>query len=48
VLGTGQRPDAMIATMSIHDAVKGLPWQEVHDLGEQGLADIHRNLQQES
>jgi hypothetical protein len=26
--------------------MKGLPWKEVHDLGEQGFANVHRNLRQ--
>jgi hypothetical protein len=25
----------------IHDAMESLPWQEIHDLREQGLADVH-------
>jgi hypothetical protein len=33
--------------MPSHDTVKGLPGKEVHYLGEQGLADVHRSLQQQ-
>jgi hypothetical protein len=47
VFRAGQRPDAKIAAMPIHNAVEGLPWKEVHDLGEQRLANLHRNLQQQ-
>jgi hypothetical protein len=30
--------------VAIDDAVKSLPWQEIHKLGEQRLADIHEWL----
>lgn len=36
----------MIAPVTIDDAMKGLPWQEVHDLREQRFADVHRGLRQ--
>jgi len=42
-----QRPDTMIAAMSRHDTMKSLPWKEVHNLGEQRFANVHRTLQQQ-
>lgn len=47
VLATGQRPDAVINAMSSADAVAGLLRQEVHDLGEKCLANVHRNFRQQ-
>ena len=31
----------MIAAVTIDDAMEGLPRQEVHDMHEQGLAEVH-------
>jgi hypothetical protein len=31
----------VIAAVTIDDAMEGLPRQEVHDLHEQGLAEVH-------
>jgi hypothetical protein len=47
MLGAVQRPDAMVAVVPVHNAMKSLPGQEVHDLGEQGLANIHRSLRRQ-
>jgi hypothetical protein len=33
--------------MSHHNTMKSLPWKEVHNLGEQRLANVHRTLQQQ-
>jgi hypothetical protein len=44
LLGAGQGAHSMVAAVALDDAVEGLPGQEVHDLGEQGLADVHRSL----
>ena len=32
---------AVIAVVAIDDAMKRLPWQKIHELGEQRLADVH-------
>jgi len=31
----------MIANVTIHNAMGSLPWQELHNLREQGLAEAH-------
>jgi hypothetical protein len=31
----------MIAAVTIHNAMESLPWQEIHNLREQGLAEVH-------
>ncbi|MEY3740509.1 MAG: hypothetical protein RLZZ192_1185, partial [Pseudomonadota bacterium] len=42
LLGASQAPHSRIAAISRHDARKVCPWNKLHDLREQGLADIHR------
>jgi len=42
LLGVCQAPHARVAAIARHDARKACPWNELHDLREQGLADIHR------
>ena len=42
VFGTGQRSDTVIATIARDDASECRPGQEIHQLREQGLADVHR------
>ena len=44
LLGAGHRLDVTIAVVAIDDAMKSLPGQKVHELGEQRLAEIHRRL----
>ena len=44
LLGARQRAYAVIAAVTGHNAMKGLPRQEVHDLREQGLANVHASL----
>ena len=41
LLGATQAARPVIAAVSIDDAMEGLPRQEVHDLREQGLAEVH-------
>ena len=48
VFGARQGSDAVVAAIAGDDAMKGLPWQEVHDLGEQRFANVHRSLRQQS
>jgi hypothetical protein len=42
LLRASQAPHARVAAIAGHDARKACPWNELHDLREQGLADIHR------
>jgi hypothetical protein len=44
LLGAGQRPHARVASVALHDASEAGPWHELHDLSEQGLADVHGYL----
>jgi len=44
LLGAGQRPHPLVATVARHDPMKGLPRQKVHDLGEQRLAGVHGSI----
>ena len=44
LLGARQCAYAVIAAITGHNALKGLPRQEVHDLREQGLANVHASL----
>jgi hypothetical protein len=41
LLGASQAPHAQVATIVRHDSGKACPWNELHDLSKQGLADIH-------
>jgi hypothetical protein len=41
LLGATEAARPVIAAVSIDDAMEGLPRQEVHDLREQGLAEVH-------
>jgi len=41
LLGATEASYPVIAAVAIHDAMEGLPRQEVHDLREQRLAEIH-------
>ena len=47
LLGATEAARPVIAAVPIDDAMEGLPRQEVHDLREQGLAEVHGNLQQQ-
>ncbi len=43
LLGASQAPHARIAPLARHDARKACPWsEELHDLSNKGLANIHR------
>jgi len=42
LLGATQAAHARVAAIASHDARKACPWNELHDLRKQGLADIHR------
>ena len=42
LLGASQAPHARVAAIAGHDSGKACPWNELHDLSKQGLADIHR------
>lgn len=42
LLRASQAPHARIAAIARHDSGKACPWNELHDLSKQGLADIHR------
>ncbi len=42
LLRANQAPHARVAAIAGHDARKACPWNELHVLREQGLADIHR------
>lgn len=44
LLGAGQGAYTMVSVVARHNAMKGLPRQEVHDLGEHCLADVHGRL----
>ena len=47
LVGTGKRANPVIAPVALDNAMEGFPWQKLHDLGEQGLANIHTSLQPE-
>ncbi len=42
LLEASQTPHAQVATVARHVSGKACPWNELHDLSKQGLADIHR------
>ena len=42
LIGATEGSYPVIAAVTIHDAMEGLPRQEVHDLREQRLASVHR------
>jgi hypothetical protein len=42
LLRASQEPHTRVAAIASHDARKACPWNELHDLREQGLADIYR------
>ena len=42
LLGASQTSYARVAAIAGHDSGKACPWNELHDLRKQGLADIHR------
>jgi len=42
LLGATKAARPVIAAVTIDDAMEGLPRQEVHDLHEQGLAEVRR------
>ena len=44
LLGAGKRPDPVIAAIPVDDPRESSPWQEVHELSEQGLAGVHEHL----
>jgi hypothetical protein len=44
LLRESQAPHARVVVIAGHDARKACPWGELHDLREQGLADIHRKF----
>ena len=44
LLGAGKRPNPMIATVPVDGPHESGPWQEVHELGEKGLAGVHEHL----
>ena len=41
---SGKRPDPVIAAIPVDDPRESSPWQEVHELSEQGLAGVHEHL----
>jgi hypothetical protein len=41
LLGTRQRTHAGVAAVATDDAGEGSPWHELHELSEQGLANVH-------
>jgi hypothetical protein len=41
LLGATETARPVIAAVAIHDAMESLPWQEIHDLREQRLAEVH-------
>ena len=41
LLGATETARPVIAAVAVHDAMERLPWQEIHDLREQRLAEIH-------
>ena len=43
LLGAGKRPDPVIAAIPVDDPRESSPWQEVHELSEQGLAGVHEH-----
>jgi hypothetical protein len=44
VLGAGQRPHPLIATVPRHNPRERAPRQKIHQLGEKRLATVHRRL----
>lgn len=45
LLRASQAPHTRVAAKARHNSGKACPWNELHDLGEQGLANIHRKSQ---
>jgi len=41
LLGATETARPMITTVTIHNAMESLPWQEIHNLRKQGLAEVH-------
>jgi hypothetical protein len=41
LLGATETARPVIAAVAIHDAMEVFPRQKIHDLREQGLADVH-------
>src|SRR5262249_61463089 len=41
LLGATETARPVITAVTIYDAMESLPWQEIHDLREQGLAEVH-------
>src|SRR5665213_1292425 len=41
LFGAGQRANARVAAMSLHDSREAGPWHEFHELSKQGLANVH-------
>ena len=48
LFGTRQRSHTRVASMALHDAREAGPWNELHDLSKQGLADVHALPQRQS
>ena len=46
LLGAVQIPYAQVATVAGHDPREGLPWQVLHDLGEEGLTTVQTQRMQ--
>jgi len=44
MLGAGQRPYPMVPAVARDDPPERRPRQKIHELGEQGLADVHGRL----
>lgn len=44
LLGAGQGAGPLIATVAVNATGKRRPWEDVHQLGEQGLAGVHGDL----
>ena len=42
LFGASQAAHTRVATVASHDSRKACPWDKLHDLRKQGLADIHR------
>lgn len=48
LIGAGHGLHVAIAVAAIDNAKEGLPREEVHELSEQGLADIHGRLREQN
>ena len=46
LLGAGEVFDVVVGAPTSNDSVKALPRQEVHDLCEEGLAEVHALLRE--